>query len=516
MKEIELKLLVDAPTADRVSRSPAVLRFARGEPVTRRLRTVYHDTPKGALGSAGIALRTRHDGTAWTQTVKAARTMQGGFSEAVESPLPLPGPEPDIAGIADADLRARVGEALGGAVPGPVFETAFDRTTWVLDIPHLGQVELALDRGEIRAGERAEPFAEVELELLGGSPRAIFEAARHLLPEGGARFSALNKADRGALLRGTGRIEPEPAPRNARLVALAPAMTAEQGARAILSECLDQVAANIRTLLESDDPEGPHQLRVGLRRLRSACLLFRPVLGAGVLRPVEDEAKWLGREVGRLRDLDVALAEILGPEFALEDEEPGVRPLAEALERAAADTRAALRETLRGKRVWSFLLDLGELVMARGWLDPSDWDQTARLAAPLSGVAAEALDRRLARVDKRADGIAKLSTDARHELRKELKKLRYAVEFLAPLYPAKKVKPFLKRLKALQTIFGELNDAAMVGELFRDPDGPASRDVAAARAAGFVIGVHTERARRAWEDAKAAWKDFRALGPFWR
>ena len=516
MKEIELKLRIDGPTAERLPRSPAVLRFGRGDPVTRRLRTLYHDTADGALAAAGIALRTRHDGAGWTQTVKAARRLQGGFSEAVECALALAGPEPDIPGIADPALSEGVAAAIGEEPVAPRFETAIERTLWPLEVPLLGRVELALDRGEIRAGGRAEGFSEVEIELVSGSPRAVFEAARHLLPDGGARVSALTKAERGALLLSAGRIEPEPAPRMAAQVALDPAMTAEQGARAVLAECLEQIAANVAAVQDSDDPEGAHQLRVGLRRLRSACLIFRPVLGEAALKPLEDEARWLGQETGRLRDLDVALTDILGPERAAAGDEPGFADLAEALERHAAGTRARLRETLRGKRVWSFLLDLGEFVMARGWLDPGDWDQTARLAAPVTEVARAALDERLGRAACKADGIAGLDIEARHDLRKELKKLRYAAEFLAPLFPDKRVKAFLKRLKGLQSIFGDLNDAAMAEELFRRPDGPASRDVAAARAAGFVIGVRTERARRSWEDAKAAWRSFADVAPFWR
>ena len=59
-----------------------------------------------------------------------------------------------------------------------------------------------------------------------------------------------------------------------------------------------------------------------------------------------------------------------------------------------------------------------------------------------------------------------MNVDQRHELRKELKKLRYAAEFLSPLFPAKRVDPFLKRLKKLQTVFGDLNDAATVKAMF--------------------------------------------------
>ena len=244
--------------------------------------------------------------------------------------------------------------------------------------------------------------------------------------------------------------------------------------------------------------------------------LFRDALaGAGRTR-LSAEAQWLGRAVSRLRDLDVALDDLVRPAGADLPDEPGVARLEAALCAEAAAERARLRETLAGARVRGFLLDLSEYVACRGWLDPGDWDQTARLARPLPETAAEALDRRLGAAAKRARGIADLSIEARHELRKSLKKLRYAAEFCAPLYPRKRVKPFLKRLKALQEIFGDLNDSAMARDLLLAPDAPWAGDAGAARAGGFVLGLHTERARHGWERAKALWQDFRDTDPFWR
>ncbi|MEM9145507.1 MAG: CHAD domain-containing protein [Pseudomonadota bacterium] len=104
----------------------------------------------------------------------------------------------------------------------------------------------------------------------------------------------------------------------------------------------------------------------------------------------------------------------------------------------------------------------------------------------------------------------------RRSPRREAKKLRYADEIAGPLYPEKAVKPFHRRLKEMQQIFGDLNDLAMAESLLLTPDGLVGGDAAAARAAGFVIGVRAERARRSWEDAKGLWKAFTGTKPFWR
>lgn len=515
MKEIELKLLVDERMAERLHGSPVVTQFGEGEPRTARLRTIYLDTPEKRLAAAGIALRMRSEGAGWWQSIKARSRTDAGLRQATECECPLPGPAPDLARIEDEDLRATLTQALESAPAEPQFETEVTRTLRRLALPS-GTVELAVDIGHIRAGEREGRLVEAELELVSGSPRAVFEAARRLFPDGGARLTTLSKADRGALLVTAGTIETPGRPALSETVALEPGWTAERAAHAVLSECHRQIAANVAAVLDGDDPEGPHQLRVGLRRLRSALAVFEPALAGTERSRLDREARWLSHEVGRLRDLDVARIDILEPEIEAGTDAPGFEALAAEVRAAGDSCRADLRQCLAGGRVLGFLLDLGAYVAGRGWLDPADWDQTARLAQPAPEALAAALDLCLERVGRRGAGIAGLDIEARHALRRSLKKLRYATEFAAPLWPRKTVRPFLKHLKELQEIFGDLNDLAMAETLFLAPGGPVGDSVPAARAAGYVIGVRTERARRSWEDAKRLWKGFTGTRPFWR
>jgi triphosphatase len=97
-----------------------------------------------------------------------------------------------------------------------------------------------------------------------------------------------------------------------------------------------------------------------------------------------------------------------------------------------------------------------------------------------------------------------------------LKKLRYAVEFLGPLYPAKRIDPFLKRLKKLQDVFGEINDAATVKTMFAGDDAPLAGEASAQRAIGWLIGAAQARAEHGWDGAKALWGDLDDTKPFWR
>ena len=108
-------------------------------------------------------------------------------------------------------------------------------------------------------------------------------------------------------------------------------LAAEQAARDIVRECFDQIATNIIAVQRLDVPEGPHQLRVGLRRLRSAFSVFASVLASPELTRLGGEARWLGQEIGRLRDLEVVAGEIVRREAGLHPDEPGLGLLADAL-----------------------------------------------------------------------------------------------------------------------------------------------------------------------------------------
>jgi len=94
--------------------------------------------------------------------------------------------------------------------------------------------------------------------------------------------------------------------------------------------------------------------------------------------------------------------------------------------------------------------------------------------------------------------------------------LRYAVEFFTPLASKKRVAAVIKPLRALQDLFGNLNDLAMAESMFMADDAPAGTDAAAARAAGRVIGGRAAMAAADWEHARERWRALKSVKPFWR
>jgi triphosphatase len=287
-------------------------------------------------------------------------------------------------------------------------------------------------------------------------------------------------------------------------------------ARDIFRDCFAQIAANMALVAGSDEPEGPHQLRVGLRRLRAAFLVFRDSLGAEALQPLSEEARRLGQVVGGLRDLDVLTGEVVADAADLGLDEEAHKALVAALEARRRAVRTRVRRELAAPEAVGFLFDLGRLIEGRGWLVPSDYGQSARLATPIGEIAAEMLDARLAKAEKRGRSIRRLDAEGLHALRKELKKLRYAAEMLAPLFSSKRVGGYLKALKSLQDAFGSLNDAAMAATCLTGPRAPAANAPAAQRAVGWVLGALAVRGAVDVPRVFEGWEALARAKPFWR
>ncbi|MEM7271384.1 MAG: CHAD domain-containing protein, partial [Pseudomonadota bacterium] len=306
------------------------------------------------------------------------------------------------------------------------------------------------------------------------------------------------------------------APQKARLPAIAQGQTGEQAAREALRSCLDQVTANVIAVRHGDDMLGPHQLRVGLRRLRSAFSVFGYVLDSPQRTALGEEAKWLGAEVSALRDFDVAAHELIADAIKTWPGEAGFPVLREILIERGDQTREELRGALNSTRCQSLMINLAKFTEARGWLNPDDFEQTTRLASSAHKVARKALNKAWKGAERRAEGLEGLTIEQRHDLRKQLKKLRYAVSFVAPLYPEPQVSPFLKSLKKLQTLFGALNDLAMAEAMFTGPEAILPDDAAVQRAVGLLIGSRAAEAEQRWTEARTLWTALSDQGPFWR
>jgi triphosphatase len=506
--EIELKLAADTKALAALGRAAALERHARGRPTRRTLLTVYYDTPDGGLRRRGLALRVRRAGRSFVQTLKDERAGEGALSRRGEWEWPVSSLEPEPDAVTDPELRERLGALLDGGLQ-PVFTNRMQREQRLVEIVD-GQgraalIEVALDRGQLRCDDREAPVGEIELELVQGGPAALYRLALDLCETAPLRIETESKWARGCRLA-TG--EP-PSWHRADRPKLSPGVTVSEALGAILRACLSHWTANHAAAKDGRDPEGVHQLRVALRRLRSTLTLLKQVIPEDDRAWLREETGWLATSLAPARDLDV-LATGLLPPVAAARPEGELAPLARAVEAARAEAYREVRAALASPRYTRLMLRLGL------WLETEGWRAGGAdaLDEPVTRLADRLLARRHRQVLRRGEGLAGLGAGERHRLRIAVKRLRYAVEFFRGLYPKKRVKPFVEALAALQEDLGHLNDVAVATRLVARLAEAGDRE-ALARTGGLLVGWH---ARGLADGEKGLLRDFARLAgrdPFW-
>lgn len=517
--ETELKFEIEPAAADLLHETLELA--ALGEEVM--LKSVYYDTPDEALRGRGVALRVRDDGRKRVQTVKqaTARAFERGEWE-----CEIEGPAPDLAAAQGTPLAEILDRADADGLK-PAFQVTVERARRDLAVDG-GVVEVALDRGAVSAGDCGAPICELELELKQGSPEILFALARSLSQTAALDLSFVSKAEKGYALVDGALL----APVKARRPAIGSGDTAMDAFRAIAHSALAQITANARVLRAARRPEAVHQLRVGARRLRTAIGLFGDMLADDRREPLKAELKWITGELDEARNLDVLLAETFRPSAAKRREATGMAALGAAL--LSAQTRAYERveAAIRSRRFGLLTLEIAAWAEAGPWTtdaDTTDADpgRAALRARPAAEAAAEILGERHRKVVRRGRKLAALDAEARHHLRIQAKKLRYAGEFFASLYDGKAARRqarLTKALSAFQDGLGALNDIAVGGGLLArlvgaeagDSVGTRRRpDLAQAFAAGQVWADRQAQIGDALGEALAAYDRLADCKPYW-
>jgi inorganic triphosphatase YgiF len=515
--EVELKLAATADAMDRLLASPLLRDHARSTVRSRNLVTTYYDTSDHRLSRRRLAFRVRQSGRKFIQTLKTANAGEGAEEARGEWEVELADGTPDLTAFRDPAVLDLTGLVLPDDLV-PAFETRFKRQAVMVEWPDAdrppAQIEVAFDRGAIRANGAEAPISEIELELKRGDARTLFELAQSMRELAGLRLQTLDKAARGyALVTGA-----PAAWHKAKPIQLADGMLVDDALHKILGACVRHWVENEGAARECRDPEGLHQLRVALRRLRSALTLFKDALGERARAGWNDELRWLLGPLGPGRDLDVFATEMLAPVRAERGDDAGLAALEELVAGGRWRAHQAVRDALTSERYGDLAFGLACWVARRGWRQGADVDILLAQRQPVRDFAAAVLRRRHRQVRKRGRRFAELSPYARHELRIAFKKLRYGTEFFASLHPRKETERFRRAAARMQDVLGHLNDVAVAQKLLHDLlDGtePGSRQRAAAFGAGQVVGWYARQSVELEPQAVAAWEEFRAVEPFW-
>lgn len=502
--EIELKLLVDADRMAHFNTAPVIAANARNKGARKHLKSVYYDTPEHLLRRSGLSLRVRQSGARFVQTVK---------TDAADDPLrrgeweaSVPSLAPDLA-LAMPFIPEKLRGQLETRPLEAVFTADVHRHARMLDLPS-GTVEIAFDRGVLTAGDRSVPVSEIELELKSGSASTIYEIALRLAEHGAVKPSIRGKSARGFDLAA----DKPPSARRPRKLRLDPSVTLDEAFATILRSCFLHLLQSLPAAEDGRNPEGVHQLRVALRRLRSALDLMRSVGALSNLDALRSEARWLARDLSAARDWDVFQFQTLPTIAKACPSVTGFDALGRAAAERQSDAYRKAHHALADRRCAVFLICLGGWIETRGWRNDVAAEDLGQLAEPAVTFAQRVLSVQHAKVLKRGRRFKSLAAEQLHRLRLAAKRLRYLGEFLLPLYEDRKsVRRFSRRLAALQEELGAFNDMAVTASLLdgigAEPDGVI--------AAAAIAGWQAHASAGGQPSLLGTWRDFNAAHVPW-
>jgi CHAD domain-containing protein len=451
----ETETKYDAPAGAGLPRLDGLPQVAATSgPEQQRLEAEYYDTDDLRLLRAGITLRQRSGGddAGWHLKLPLGR----GTRREIRRPLD------GAARTVPAELAGLVRAHTRGAPLRPVARLTTMRQRLVL-LDDAGKSLAEVEADDVSAqtlgpATTVSRWQEVELELTGGD-RRLLEAADELL----RGHDGLRPAGRAAkLARALGDRLPEPED--------PPRPTASSPAGQVVLAYLATQAGTLMSLdppVRLDEPDAVHQMRVASRRLRSTLRSFGHILHRDATSGLAADLKWLGGVLGAARDGEVLEAQ-LRRGLRRAPVELRIGPVEARIQGHFASVSAAARTellaALDSDRYFSLLDDLDRLLAEPPF--------TAKAAKPATDVLPAAAKRALGQADRRMRRAWDAPTgqprnEALHRARKSARRARYAAEAMTAAIGGKAAR-FAKRMKRVQSVLGEHQDAAIARAVARD------------------------------------------------
>ena len=486
----------------------------------QRLSAYYFDTPNQDLAKKGIALRIRFEDSQWVQTLK---TAGDGVAKRVElnTVLSLTGtPDtldvssfvPDVSLITEPTVVAQLTsimplDELAQALTVQYF-TDVQRTSRQIK-KNNSRIEIAYDIGKVGIGHlnsqkpannhelTQSDIHEIEFELLEGDPSDLIDIAKTWCKKYKLYLSTVTKAQRGSLLLANKQFA-EPVKADLAVLPLHKGISQFAFLQAVVNNCLVQILPNASAIAEgSPDGNLVHQLRVGIRRLRTALKHFKfaqDYIDPNWLMVLKQTFSLLGE----YRDKEILQIK--------------TQPLLESVGAPHVEWSTAVDiMPIDAVRANDFQILLLELIGFTHLPVPAD---SPKAKAPV----AKKLEKLFTAIAAASDKFASLDTDSQHGVRKDLKSLRYVSEFAAPLFAnqnngkkgkkATKLNAFLQYLEPAQDVLGEYNDnvvghANYLEKAKTDPN------------ALFAVGWFSGREQASAEQCAVSLKTVKNAPKFW-
>nr|WP_315041590.1 CYTH and CHAD domain-containing protein [uncultured Moraxella sp.] len=498
MHEIELKFNVpshyQASTLQQINTTTAK---------KQRLSAYYFDTADNLLAKQGIALRIRYENGQWVQTLK---THGDGIAKRIELNTVLPIRQtptqidvttlkPDLAHITNLTVIAQLTKIMPIDILNQTLQvryfTDIERIYRIIK-KNNSQIEVAYDIGKVAIGKAPKdsyPIHELEFELITGEVADLIDITKSWCISQKLYLSTVTKAHRGSLLLAKKQhIDPV----KADLTALQ--FDKHIGELAFLQKivhhCLSQILPNATAIANgSQNAEHIHQLRVGIRRLRT---VFKVFDNSHINPAWQTTLKRTFAQLGEYRD-----KQILQTKTQPMLQQHNAAPIHWSLDVAVLPV-----EAVKDSDFQLLLLDL---------INFTHLPMTDKMdKAKAKQIAKQKLNKWFKKVRKNSEKFAELDTDSQHQIRKDLKTLRYLTEFVAPLFYQNKkqatyrknkqaVKKFLAYLEPAQDVLGDYNDNVVGRQYYAER---AEYDRNALFAVGWFAGRQASHAKQCAETLK--------------
>lgn len=385
--EIELKFLVSPDVGARLPTLLQAYQILKQD--QQHLANTYFDTADLALRKMDAGLRIRSQNGEMEQTIKLAGNQVGGLHQRPEYNVPLTVHSPDLSLFPAQIWPEGLDVAQIQSSLQPLFSTDFLRRRWLL-VSDGTEIELALDEGEVQAGEWREPIHELELELVKGDASQLFELAEVLVKAGGLRLGAVSKAKRGYQLAG---LSPSPRLRMLEPLALQPQDVCEQTMVALLHKGLRHWQHHEEGWLANTSLEWLVQLREGVSLVHQTLLLFGELVSHRVNSGWIDDLLWLQQQLSWL-DRAQMLTHLTGDKGHYLRRLDCQKTLLSQLlaQQAQLPDAAQLRTLFYSPRYARLMLGLTHWLYRQDWRAGLAPAQTAQLAAPVAELAKQRMD----------------------------------------------------------------------------------------------------------------------------
>ncbi|MFT4022120.1 MAG: CHAD domain-containing protein, partial [Acinetobacter sp.] len=456
MQEIELKLQIPTQQQAAIAKT-----FNKKNSKSIDLHARYFDTNDNLLAKHLTALRIRKEGQHWIQTLKSASESHlQRFEHEIDLGSAENVPELNLAAYLDIpQAKYILNHALGQSWDGLIlqFETIVQRKFRLIDINN-SQIELCLDRGLLRSQHDEAIIHEVEFELKHGSIRDLIFLTHDWVQRYGIWLDVRSKAERGNLLAQGKKVSPATTSQSVKLNSK---ISPDQALRTIVANCLEQILPNVAAIADHIAEDSHiHQARVGIRRLRSALKSFK-AWSTEVDPHWQAQLREIFSELGASRDESIVFQDIL-PKIPNDVVTWQHQPLNTGIPKVLSDI---LQDSF-SNQLWLSLLNFAYAPSVE-----------SKSKIKLQTQANQILKRLYKKILQDANQYSQLHIEQQHQFRKDLKQLRYSIEFLSSLYPKNTVRDFLSNIEPLQDALGQFNDVIV---------------------AQRVLQVHTEQTPQLW------------------